>query len=403
MMAMTNLLQKFDQPPPEQLQGGTAHSNDAHRDLSRRRFLQSAALVGASAAIPAGVAVSPSSGAVSAQTPKMQSESASAPNPIVPNFQGRYGGSETPSFQVPKRAMGSTGLQVSILGMGGYHLGTAAGQNEVNNMVAKALDHGINFFDNAWEYHGGMSEERVGTALKGKRDRAILMTKVCTHGRKKDLAMQMLEESLRRLQADHLDVWQVHEVIYYNDPELASQTDGVLEALAAAKQQGKVRFVGFTGHKNPSIHLDMLARGFPFDTVQMPINPFDPSFRSFEREVLPVAVQKGMAVFGMKSMGGSGEPIVQGALTPTEALSYAMSVPGVSTTISGMDSMAVLDQNLQILSNFKPLDDQQMDALRAHGRNFNDGRYELFKSSVKYDGAIGRDQHHYPTPTELPA
>jgi aryl-alcohol dehydrogenase-like predicted oxidoreductase len=248
-----------------------------------------------------------------------------------------------------------------------------------------------------------MSEERVGVALKGKRDRAILVTKVCTHGRKEDLAMQMLEESSRRLQTDHLDVWQVHEVIYYNDPELASQTDGVLEALAAARQQGKVRFVGFTGHKSPSIHLDMLSRGFPFDTVQMPINAFDPSFRSFEREVLPVAVQKGMAVFGMKSMGGSGEPIVQGALTPTEALSYAMSIPGVSTTISGMDSMAVLDQNLQILSNFKPLDDRQMDALRTHGRKFNDGRYELFKSSVKYDGDLGREQHHYPTAAELPA
>jgi aryl-alcohol dehydrogenase-like predicted oxidoreductase len=229
------------------------------------------------------------------------------------------------------------------------------------------------------------------------------MTKVCTHGRDASLAMEMLEQSLRRLQTDHLDVWQVHEVIYYNDPEKAYDTDRVLEALRAAKQQDKVRFVGFAGHKNPSIHLDMLSRGFPFDTVQMPINPFDPGFRSFEREVLPVAVQKGMAVFSTKSMGGSGEPIVQGALTPTEALSYAISVPGVSTTISGMDSMAVLDQNLQILHSFQPLSQQQMEELRAHGRRFNDGRYELFKSTVKYDGDIGREQHHYPTPAELPA
>ena len=299
--------------------------------------------------------------------------------------------------------MGKTGLQVSIIGLGGYHLGTASGQQEVNNMVAKALDHGINFFDNAWEYHGGMSEEWVGNALKGKRDQAIVMTKVCTHGRKKDLAMQMLEESLKRLQTDHLDVWQVHEVIYYNDPERAYDHDGVVEALAAAKQQGKVRFVGFTGHKNPSIHLDMLNRGFPFDTVQMPINPFDPSFRSFERDVLPVAMQRGMAVFSMKSMSGSGEPIVRGALTPTEALSYAMSVPGVSTTISGMDSMAVLDQNLEILREFKPLSGKQMSDLREHGRQFNDGRYELFKSTLKYDGDLGREQHQFPTPAELPA
>jgi uncharacterized protein len=324
------------------------------------------------------------------------------PNPLVPNPQTIYG-TATPSFQIPKRPMGKTGLEVSIIGLGGYHIGTVAAQQEVNNMVAKALDHGINFFDNAWEYHEGLSEERVGIALRGKRDQAIVMTKVCTHGRKKDVAMRMLEESLTRLQTDHLDVWQVHEVIYYNDPERAYEQDGVLEALAAAKQQGKVRFVGFTGHKNPSIHLEMLNRGFAFDTVQMPINPFDPSFRSFEREVLPVAVQKGMAVFSMKSMGGSGEPIVHGALTPTEALSYAMSVPGVSTTISGMDSMAVLDQNLEILHSFKPLDKKQMADLREHGHQFNDGRYELFKSTLKYDGDLGRQQHQFPTPAELPA
>jgi aryl-alcohol dehydrogenase-like predicted oxidoreductase len=366
-------------------------------ELTRRRFLQSAALTGAAAVVPVaeGQATNPRG------TGNM--DETKLPNPIVPNFTGEYGGAEQGSFQVPKRAMGSTGLQVSILGMGGYHLGTAETQEEVNNMVAKALDHGINFFDNAWEYHKGLSEERVGTALKGKRDQAIVMTKVCTHGRKKDVAMKMLENSLTRLQTDHLDVWQVHEVIYYNDPEKAYDVDGVLEALTAAKQQGKVRFVGFTGHKNPSIHLDMLNRGFKFDTVQMPINAFDPSFRSFEKLVLPVALAKGMAVFGMKSMGGSGEAIVHGALTPTEALSYAMSVPGVSTTVSGMDSMQVLDQNLEILRGFTPLSPQQMDALREHGKQFSDGRYELFKSTLKYDGDVGRQQHNYPTVEELPA
>ena len=368
-------------------------------EFSRRRFIHGAALAGAAVVVP-GEAVR-----ANAQTAYAGStgQHSNLPNPIVPNFQGQYGDSSQPSFQVPKRAMGSTGLQVSIIGMGGYHLGTAAGQQEVNEMVAKAMDHGINFFDNAWEYHKGMSEERVGAALKGKRDQAIVMTKVCTHGRKKDVAMKMLEESLTRLQTDHLDVWQVHEVIYYNDPEKAYDPDGVLEALTAAKQQGKVRFVGFTGHKNPSIHLEMLSRGFHFDTVQMPINPFDPSYRSFERNVLPVAVQKGMAVFSMKSMSGSGESIVNGALTPTEALSYAMSVPGVSTTISGMDSMEVLDQNLQILRNFQPLSEKQMADLREHGRQFRDGRYELFKSTMKYDGDLGREQHDFPSAAELPA
>jgi uncharacterized protein len=324
------------------------------------------------------------------------------PNPIVPNPPGESGAAVL-EFQVARRPMGTTGLEVSILGVGGYHLGAVAGQPEVNNMIAKAIDHGINFFDNAWEYYGGASEERLGTALKGKRDKAIVMTKVCTHGRKKDLAMQMLEESLTRLQTDHLDVWQVHEVVYYNDPEKCYEKDGVLEALAAAKQQGKVRFVGFTGHKNPSIHLAMLNGGFPFDTVQMPLNPFDYSYRSFQREVLPVAAQRGMAVFGMKSMGGSGEMISHGALTPTGALNFAMSLPGVSTTISGMDSMQVLDQNLEILRNFKPLSEEQISAMRLYGKQFDDGRYELFKSTVKYDGDLGRQQHNFPPAADLPA
>jgi aryl-alcohol dehydrogenase-like predicted oxidoreductase len=381
------------------LRKNTVKNSATQNELSRRRFLQTAAITGASAVLPLR-----SSTPADAQAVRPNQVAPShLPNPIVRNPPGAYGGDSNANFQVPKRPMGKTGLQVSIIGLGGYHLGTVAGQQEVNNMVAKALDHGINFFDNAWEYHGGLSEERVGAALKGKRDQAIVMTKVCTHGRKKDVAMQMLEQSLTRLQTDHLDVWQVHEVIYYNDPELAYAPEGVLEALAQAKQQGKVRFVGFTGHKNPSIHLDMLHRGFLFDTVQMPINAFDPSYRSFEREVLPVAVQRGMAVLSMKSMSGSGEPIVHGALTPAEALSYAMSVPGVSTTISGMDSMAVLDQNLNILRNFKPLGEEQMTQLREHAGRFGDGRYELFKSTVKYDGDLGREQHHFPTAAELPA
>jgi uncharacterized protein len=351
---------------------------------SRRTFLKGAAVTGAVSMISA------------AASARGQS------NPVVPNAQAETG-APVAEFQVPHRPMGKTGLNVSILGVGGFHLGTVGGQPEVNNMVAKALDHGINFFDNAWEYHKGASEERVGTALKGKRERAILMTKVCTHGRKKDVAMRMLEESLIRLQTDHLDVWQVHEVVYYNDPEKCYAQDGVLEALTAAKQQGKVRFVGFTGHKNPSIHLEMLKGGFPFDTVQMPLNPFDYSYRSFQQQVLPLAVERGMAVFGMKSMGGSGEMISMGALTPTEALTYAMSLPGVSTTISGMDSMGVLDQNLEILKNFKALSQEQISALRTYGKQFEDGRYELFKSTVKYDGVLGRQQHDFPSAAELPA
>jgi predicted aldo/keto reductase-like oxidoreductase len=373
-------------------------------ELSRRRFLQTVAVTGVSCVVPnVAVALEAPESQAQEMGPKANVPVRALPNPIIPNFHGEYGSSSMPSFQVQKRPMGSTGLQVSILGMGGYHLGAALNQDIVNDMVAKALDHGINFFDNAWEYHGGTGEERLGIALKGKRNQAILVTGVSTYGRKKDVAMRMLDDSLTRLQTDHVDVWQVHDVIYYNDPELAYQVDGVLEALTTAKQQGKVRFVGFTGHKNPSIHLDMLDRGFHFDTVQMPINPFDPSFRSFERSVLPVAVQKRMAVFSIKSMSGSGESIVRGALTPTEALSYAMSVPGVSTTVSGMNSVEVLDQNLEILRDFKPLAEEQMTALREHGRQFNDGRYELYKTTVKYESDLGRAQHGFPSSTELPA
>lgn len=177
--------------------------------------------------------------------------------------------------------------------------------------VDTALDAGINFFDNAWEYRDGRSEEWLGEALKKKRDRAFLMTKACTHGRSRSTAMRMLEESLRRLQTDHLDLRQIHEVIYENDLDLIFKLDGAAEALVQAKREGKVRFVGFTGHKDPSIHLKMLAHGFAFDTGQMPLNCFDATFRSFETEVLPELSRQGVGVLGMKSTGrqrGDGKP-----------------------------------------------------------------------------------------------
>jgi aryl-alcohol dehydrogenase-like predicted oxidoreductase len=305
--------------------------------------------------------------------------------------------------QVPKRPLGKTGVQVSAIGVGGYHLGSTKDQQEANELVARALDAGVNFFDNAWDYHDGMSEERLGVALRGKRDQAFVMTKVCTHGRGKELAMQMLEQSLRRLQTDHLDLWQIHEVIYENDPELIFRAGGVAEALLEAKRQGKVRFVGFTGHKDPSIHLRMLEQKFPFDTVQMPLNPCDASFRSFETQVMTEANKLGVAVLGMKSLGGSGEMVRHGAVTAHESLRYAMSLP-VATTISGMDSLAVLDQNLEVARGFQPMSGSEMQALRERVRIYaEDGRHELFKTTKKYDGDVGREQHQYPTSKKLPA
>jgi uncharacterized protein len=303
---------------------------------------------------------------------------------------------------IPKRAFAKTDERVSILGLGGYTLGQAESYDTAERVVHEAIDAGVTFFDNAWEYHQGKSEEWMGKALGKNRDKVFLMTKVCTHGRDKRVAMRQLEESLRRLQTDHLDLWQVHEVIYYNDPELIYARGGVLEALDEAKRQGKTRFVGFTGHKDPAIHLAMLSRGYPFDAVQMPLNCFDATFRSFEKQVLPEVIQRGMAALGMKSMGGGGEPLLQGAVTPEGALRYAMSLP-VTVTISGMDAVSVLRQNVAVARGFRPLDETQMQALRDRSAAVAvDGHLELYKSTMKYDADVGREQHGYPSPRELP-
>jgi uncharacterized protein len=201
---------------------------------------------------------------------------------------------------IPVRNFGKTDLKISALGLGGHHLGAAKDEATAVEIVHRALDGGITFYDCCWEYNRGKSEDWLGKGLRGARDRAFLMTKVCTHGRDASLAMQMLEQSLRRLQTDHLDLWQIHGVTFQNDPDLFIRPNGAAEALQKAKQQGKVRFVGFSGHKDPDIHLAMLNTGFPFDAVQMPLNPFDANFFSFEKKVLPVLNARGIAPLGMK-------------------------------------------------------------------------------------------------------
>jgi aryl-alcohol dehydrogenase-like predicted oxidoreductase len=292
---------------------------------------------------------------------------------------------------------------VSVLGIGGSHLGDVRDPDEALAIVAQAIDAGVTFFDNAWEYHDGKSEEILGRALQGKRDQVFLMTKVCTHGRKADVAMQQLEDSLRRLQTDHLDLWQVHECIYDNDPDLHFAPGGVIDALERAKKDGKTRFVGFTGHKHPDIHLRMLAHGFPFDTVQMPINCFDGTFRSFEQRVLPELLTRGIAPIGMKSLGGAGDPVRKGVVSAQEALRYAMSVPGIATTVSGVDALDILRQNLAIARGFEPMRPEEMQALRDRVRGAAaDGHNELYKTTTHYDAKVGREQHGYPTQLELP-
>ncbi|MGA2355716.1 MAG: aldo/keto reductase [Terriglobales bacterium] len=304
--------------------------------------------------------------------------------------------------EIPRRAFGKTGAQVSIIGIGGYHLGSVQSQDLALRLVQEAVDAGITFFDNAWEYNDHRSEEWMGLGLQERRDKVFLMSKVCTHGRDKNVAMQQLEESLKRLGTDHLDLWQIHEVIYENDPDLHFAKGGVVEALDEAKKQGKVRFVGFTGHKNPKIHLKMLAHDYPFDSVQMPLNCFDATYRSFEQQVLPELQRRGIAALGMKSLGGDGQPVQYGVVRAEEALRYAMSLP-VATTICGIDSLDVLRQNVGIARGFRPMSPQEMQALRERCRPASgDGHHELFKTTKKYDGKVGREQHGYPPSEVLP-
>jgi uncharacterized protein len=294
------------------------------------------------------------------------------------------------------RSLGRTGEQVSALGVGGHHLGDLPTVDQAIRLVHEAIDAGVTFFDNCWEYYNGKTENILGRALKGRRDKVFLMTKVCTHGRSGQLALQMLEESLMRLGTDHLDLWQIHGIVYDNDPELAYAKGGVLEAFDQAKKQGKTRFVGFTGHKDPAFHLKMLELGYPFDTVQMPLNPFDAGFHSFEKQVLPEVNRRGMAALGMKSMGGTAWAIKNGVVKAEELLRYAMSLP-VATTISGMDSLDVLHQNLRVVRGFAPMTESDMEALRARcAPTAADGRYEPYKVSLRYDNPMTRLPHGFP-------
>src|SRR5437660_7738347 len=297
---------------------------------------------------------------------------------------------------IPQRPLGRTGVKVSALGLGGHHLGDLKTVDEAIRFVHEAHDAGITFFDNCWEYWNGRAEDWLGRGLQGRRDKVFLMTKVCTHGRGKDLALKMLDESLRRLQTDRLDLWQVHGVSFDNDPELAYAKGGVLEALEEAKRQGKTRFVGFTGHKDPAIHLDMIRRGYPFDTVQMPLNCLDASFRSFEKLVLPELAKRGIAALGMKPMGGTAGAIKSGLVTAEEMLRYAMSLP-VATTISGMDSPDVLRHNLRVARGFRPMTAAEMQALRGRcAKAAGDGRYEFYKLSLRFDNPQARLPHGFP-------
>lgn len=307
----------------------------------------------------------------------------------------------TSAAAIPTRPFGRSGERVSILGLGGFHVGVPDTDRAAVRLIHAAIDAGITFLDNAWDYNEGLSEERMGKAIADRRDKVFLMTKVCTHGRDGEVAMRQLEDSLRRLRTDYLDLWQIHEVVFDDEPARHFARGGVVEALDLARQQGKVRYVGFTGHKSPALHLKMLAYDYPWDACQLPLNCFDASFRSFEAQVLPELNRRGIAPIAMKSLSGDARAVKAKVVTAAEGLAYAMSLP-VATVVSGMDSTRVLKKNLAVARGFRPMPARERAALRRRvAAQAADGRFELYKISAAFEGAEARRVHGLPPQDEM--
>lgn len=303
---------------------------------------------------------------------------------------------ETNQQGVPLRPLGKTGEKVSLLGLGGFHSSSPPEERDALRLIQRAVDEGITFLDNCWDYMDGKAEERMGKALAegNLRDKVFLMTKCC--GRDAKEAESNLADSLRRLRTDHLDLWQFHEINYDNDPDWIFAPGGALEFALKAKEQGKVRFIGFTGHKSPNLHRQLLASGIPWDTVQMPINVFDAHFSSFQHKILPMCIEQGIGVIGMKSNAGGHLQRSGAGITPEEALRYSLGLP-VSVVVSGMDSLEILRKNMAVADDFEPYDEHELDDLLERARAFSgEGEFEPFKSSHAYDGAEGRKVHNYP-------
>ena len=304
---------------------------------------------------------------------------------------------------IPQRLLGHTGERVSMIGLGGWHLGLPHVDEPLSiRIVRAAIDAGVTFMDNSWDYNDGASEMRMGQALRdGYRDRVFLMTKI--DGRSRREATRQLDESLRRLQTDRIDLVQHHEVIRFEDPHRIFDEQGANAALLEAKRAGKLRFIGFTGHKDPQIHLHTLEvareNGFTFDTVQMPLNVMDAHYRSFERLVLPALVRQRIGVLGMKSMA-NGIILESKTVTPVECLHYALNL-ATSVVITGCDSMAILDQALDAARTFRPLSDTEVQQLLARTKTAaGKGQYELFKTTSLFDSTathpdwLGEESEH---------
>src|SRR5947209_3317962 len=295
---------------------------------------------------------------------------------------------------IPMRTLGRSGEKVSLVGLGGYHIGMQQDEAESIRIIRTALDNGINFLDNCWDYNNGQSEIRMGKALRdGYRQKAFLMTKI--DGRTRQAATQQLEESLRRLQTDHIDLLQFHEVIRDTDPDRIFAKGGGMEAVLEAKKQGKVRYIGFTGHKSPDIHLKMLntafAHEFTFDAVQMPLNVMDAHYDSFEKKVLPVLLKHNIGVLGMKPMG---DKIILKSKTasPVECLHYAMNLP-TSVVITGCDSLEILQQAIGAAKAFKPMSSGEVSSLLAKtAPAAAKGEFEEYKTTHNFDGTYHNPQ-----------
>ncbi len=342
-------------------------------DTTRRDFLKNTALAATAAAVTSKIT-----------TPADAATTPAALKNYAPLPTKRRG-------DMFYRQLGSTGEEVSLIGLGGFHIGKQKVEADSLRIIQAAIDGGITFMDNCWDYNDGTSEVRMGKALKGRRDKVFLMSKI--DGRSKESAARQIDESLLRLDTDRIDLMQFHEIIRLEDPDRIFAKGGALEAMLAAKKAGKIRHIGFTGHKDPFVHnrmLDMAAQhGLKFDAVQMPINVMDPHFRSFEREVLPRLVAQKMGVLAMKTFG---DPLIvnhivkSGTATPIQLLHYSMSQP-VSTVITGIDSLKILKQALEAARTFVPMTKTKKVTLLQKTRiAAADGHLEKFKTANKYDG-----------------
>ena len=326
--------------------------------MERRDFLKSTAAAGIASAIPAP-----------AQTAPLAARRSESPNMIY-------------------RQLGTTGERVSAIGMGGYHLGKQADAAESIRLIHSGIDRGINFLDNCWDYNGGLSEVRMGQALRnGYREKVFLMTKM--DGRTVKEFNKQLEQSLGRLQTDTIDLVQFHEIIRMEDPDRIFAPSGAIEAAIAAKQAGKIRYIGFTGHKDPAVHLRMLEtaqrHNFHFDTIQMPINVMDAHFRSFAKEVMPVALKQGIGILAMKTFG-DGNILRSNTVQPIEALHYGLTQP-VSVIITGIDNTQTHDQAFEAARTFKPMTETEISSLLARTATAaSEGRFEPFKTTAQFDG-----------------